>query len=45
MHVHDAWSDYRTTQGLRAPFHRLTTLDDGQNRIETTFTRWQPQLR
>ena len=45
VHVHDAWSDYRSTQGLRAPFHRLSTQDDGQNRIETVFARWAPRLR
>jgi len=44
MHVSEAWSDYRTVRGLRVPFHRLTTQDDGQNRVETVFTRWDPVL-
>jgi hypothetical protein len=44
VHLQDRWSDYRSTTGLRAPFHRLTTQDDGQNRVETVFTRWQPEL-
>lgn len=44
MHLSEAWSDYRTVRGLRVPFHRLTTQDDGQNRVETVFTRWEPAL-
>ncbi len=44
VHLQDRWSDYRSTAGLRAPFHRLTTQDDGQNRVETVFTRWVPEL-
>ena len=45
VHVHDAWSDYRSTQGLRAPFHRLSTQDDGQNRVETAYSSWTPRLK
>ncbi|MGB3965406.1 MAG: hypothetical protein WBO45_01655, partial [Planctomycetota bacterium] len=45
LHLHDAWSDYRTVDGLRVPFRRLTTFDDGQNRTETVFTSWRPTLR
>ena len=45
VHVQDAWSDYRSSGGMRAPFHRLTTHDDGQNRLETVFDRWTPKLR
>ena len=44
VHLHDAWSDYRTVDGLRVPFRRVTTQDDGQNRVETVFTKWQPLL-
>lgn len=45
LHVHEAWQDYRAVGALRAPFRRLTTHDDGQNRIETVFTSWAPVLR
>ena len=44
VHLHEAWRDYRTSVGLRAPFHRLVTQDDGQNRVETRFTRWTPRF-
>lgn len=44
VHLQDAWSDYRSTGGVRAPFRRITELDDGQNRIEAIFSRWQPSL-
>ncbi|MBX3462814.1 MAG: hypothetical protein KF830_06560 [Planctomycetes bacterium] len=44
VHLQDAWSDYRGAGGLRAPFRRVTTQDDGQNVIETTFVSWQPLL-
>ncbi|MEO6597022.1 MAG: hypothetical protein ABIP94_19940 [Planctomycetota bacterium] len=44
VHLEDAWSDYRSTGGLRAPFRRITTQNDGQNRIETLFSRWAPLL-
>jgi hypothetical protein len=44
VHLRDAWSDYRSVGGLRAPFRRVTTQDDGQNSIETSFTSWQPLL-
>lgn len=45
VHVEEAWDDYRTTGGVRAPFQRLTTQDDGRNRLRTTFTKWQPTFR
>ncbi|MCC7063536.1 MAG: hypothetical protein IT456_12080 [Planctomycetes bacterium] len=45
VHLQEAWSDYRTAKGLRAPFRRLTTQDDGQNRIETIYTSWAPRFR
>lgn len=45
VHLQDAWSDYRTTGGLRVPFRRVTTQDEGQNRVETVFTKWQPVLK
>jgi hypothetical protein len=44
VHVQDAWSDYRGAGGLRAPFRRITELDDGQNRIEAVYSRWLPLL-
>lgn len=44
VHLHDAWSDYRTVNGLRVPFRRVTTQDDGQNRVETVFTKWRAEL-
>jgi len=44
VHLHDAWSDYRTVGGLRVPFRRVTTQDDGQNRVETVFTQWRVEL-
>lgn len=45
VHVSDAWQDYRTGNGLRAPHRRLTTQNDGQNRVETVFRSWLPTLR
>ncbi len=44
VHLQDAWSDYRTVDGLRVPFRRLTTQDEGQNRVELVWSRWQPVL-
>jgi hypothetical protein len=44
VHLQDAWSDYRSTAGLRAPFRRITTQNDGQNRVETVFSSWLPQF-
>jgi len=44
VHLQDAWSDYRSTGGLRAPFRRITTQNDGQNRVETVFSSWVPQF-
>jgi hypothetical protein len=43
--VQDAWGDYRRAGIVRAPFHRLTTHDEGQNRLEAVFTRFEPALR
>lgn len=43
-HVQDAWSDYRAANGLRAPFRRITEIDDGQNRIEAVYSLWRPSL-
>ncbi|MBL8753568.1 MAG: insulinase family protein [Planctomycetes bacterium] len=45
LHLHEDWSDYRLAAGLRAPFRRLCTQDDGQNRVETLFQTWTPDLR
>jgi hypothetical protein len=44
VHLQDAWSDYRSTAGLRAPFRRITTQNDGQNRVETVYSSWVPQF-
>lgn len=45
VRLQDTWSDYRTTTaGMRAPFRRVTTQDDGQNSVETLFTSWVPLL-
>lgn len=44
VHLADAWSDYRLVRGLRVPFHRICTHDNGQNRVETVFTAWEPSL-
>lgn len=43
-HLQDAWSDYRSVDGLRVPFRRVTTQDDGQNRVEAVYSSWQPLL-
>jgi hypothetical protein len=45
LHQQDAWSDYRTIEGLRVPFHRLTTQNEGQNRLEVTYQQWRPARR
>jgi hypothetical protein len=42
VHLHEAWQDHRPVGVLRAPFHRLTTQDDGGQRTATTWTDWQP---
>ncbi|MCA8949388.1 MAG: hypothetical protein KDE27_07785 [Planctomycetes bacterium] len=44
FHVRDAWSDYRNAAAIRAPFRRVTELDDGRNRVETVYTQWRPEL-
>lgn len=45
VHIEDAWSDYRSVGGVRAPFRRLTTQNDGQNRTQLELTDWQPTFR
>jgi hypothetical protein len=45
VHIEETWSDYRRTASLRVPHHRMTSQDNGQNRIETTFSRWTPSQR
>jgi hypothetical protein len=45
VHLHEAWQDHRATLGLRVPFHRVLTQDDGQNRLETRFSQWTPRFR
>jgi hypothetical protein len=42
VHLHEAWQDYRPVGVLRAPFHRLTTRDDGVQRAATAWTAWTP---
>ena len=44
VHLRDAWSDYRNSATVRAPFRRITELDDGRNRIEAVYSSWQPKL-
>jgi hypothetical protein len=44
VHLQEAWSDYRSSKGLRTPFRRITTQDDGQNRIETVYSSWSPRF-
>ncbi|MBL9075934.1 MAG: hypothetical protein JNL08_00440 [Planctomycetes bacterium] len=44
VHLQDSWSDYRTTGGLRAPFRRVTTQDDGQSSVEANYSSWEPIL-
>ena len=41
----DTWSDYRTIDGVRAPFRRITVVDDGQSRRVADFERVQPTTR
>ena len=38
----DTWSDYRTVDGVRVPFRRVTVVDDGQSRRVTDYSRVQP---
>ena len=45
VHLEDAWSDYRRSGGLRVPYHRMTTFDNGQNRVEAVFKSWLPKQR
>lgn len=42
VHQQEAWSDYRSTGGLRAPFRKLAEQDDGENRVETVHRTWKP---
>jgi predicted Zn-dependent peptidase len=44
VHLQEAWSDYRTTAGLRAPFRCIAEQDDGQNRVATVHSSWVPTL-
>jgi len=41
----DTWSDYRTVDGVRVPFRRVTVVDDGQSRRVADFERVQPTTR
>jgi hypothetical protein len=45
VHLHETWQDYRAAGVMRAPFRRVLSQDDGQNRVETVFTAWTPMLR
>lgn len=40
-HTLDAWSDYRSVGGLRVPFRRETTVDDGESRRTTDFETFE----
>ena len=44
LHLSEAWQDYRDVGTLRVPFRRLTSQDNGQNRIEAVFAKWTPTL-
>lgn len=44
VYVHDAWSDYRSVDGLRAPFRCLVELDDGQARHEVVYREFEPRF-
>jgi len=37
VHVSERYSDYRPVDGIRAPFYRVTTVDDGDAEILTTW--------
>ncbi len=41
----DTWSDYRTVDGIRVPYRRVTVVDDGQSRRTVDFQRVQPTTR
>ena len=43
VYVREIYSDYRSTAGIRAPFHRLTDLDDGSHRQETAWQEFVPR--
>jgi hypothetical protein len=45
IHLQDVWSDYRTVDGLWVPFYRQTTINEGQNRLDVTYQKWQPARR
>lgn len=41
MRTVDTWTDYRTVEGIRAPFRCTTVVDDGQSERTATFVRVQ----
>ncbi|MEC9048059.1 MAG: hypothetical protein VYA51_08595, partial [Planctomycetota bacterium] len=43
VHITEEWSDYRSAGGIRVPFRRRTTWNDGQQQSETLFSDWQPR--
>lgn len=45
VHWRETWQDYRAAGPLRAPFHRMTTQDDGRSRVATAWAEWTPTLR
>jgi hypothetical protein len=45
VHIEDAWSDYRRIGDLRVPHHRMTSQDNGQNRVETVLDSWVARRR
>lgn len=42
VQVQESWSDYRSSNGLRAPFRCITEIDDGSSRVETIYSSWEP---
>jgi hypothetical protein len=42
VYVQESYSDYRSVSGLRAPFRRVTDLDDGSRRTETVWSSFTP---
>lgn len=41
----DTWTDYRTVEGIRAPFRCTTVVDDGQSQRVSSYSRVLPTRR
>ena len=41
----ETWTDYRTVDGIRAPFRCTTVVDDGQSQRVSTYLRFAPVAR